>query len=146
MFPGVQAEPQPHISCTKRRNISCPCLVPLPNTSIKRTFQILIAAILLVQCSTEQRNTSRPNVILVLTDDQGWNDVGFNGSLDIRTPHLDAIASEAIVFSQGYVSHPYCSPSRAGLLTGRYQQHFGHENNPGYPEYEDEVPDGLPLG
>lgn len=88
---------------------------------------------------------ARPNVIIVLTDDQGWEDVGFNGGKDIHTPHLDALAASGVVFPQGYVSHPYCSPSRAGLLTGRYQQHFGHECNPGYEGYETEDPPGLPL-
>lgn len=108
----------------------------------------LISLFVLVQCKTVQEQDSPlspPNIILIITDDQGWNDVGFNGSKDIQTPYLDEIASEGAIFTQGYVSHPYCSPSRAGILTGRYQQHFGHESNPGYPEFEDETPDGLPL-
>ena len=57
----------------------------------------------------------QPNIIVILTDDQGWADVGFNGGTDIPTPNLDRIASEGVVFSNGYVTHPYCSPSRAGL-------------------------------
>jgi arylsulfatase A-like enzyme len=72
---------------------------------------------------------SKPNIIIILTDDQGYADVGFNGSKDILTPHIDKIAEDGIIFSNGYVSHPYCSPSRAGLMTGRYQQRFGHEHN-----------------
>lgn len=71
----------------------------------------------------------KPNIIVVLTDDQGWADVGFNGGTDILTPNLDRLAGEGVVFSNGYVSHPYCSPSRAGLLTGRYQARFGHDCN-----------------
>jgi arylsulfatase A-like enzyme len=71
----------------------------------------------------------KPNIIIILTDDQGYADVGFNGSKDILTPNIDKIAKHGIVFSNGYVSHPYCSPSRAGLMTGRYQQRFGHEHN-----------------
>ncbi|GAL80558.1 arylsulfatase [Algibacter lectus] len=55
---------------------------------------------------------------MILTDDQGWADVGFNGSTDIPTQNLDRLASQGVVFTNGYVSHPYCSPSRAGLLTG----------------------------
>ncbi|MFK8164084.1 MAG: sulfatase-like hydrolase/transferase [Lewinella sp.] len=85
-----------------------------------------------------------PNVILILTDDQGWADVGFNGSTDIPTPNLDRLAGEGTIFSNGYVSHPYCSPSRAGLLTGRYQARFGHDCNMPYHGNNDETV-GTPL-
>ena len=89
---------------------------------------------------------ARPNVVLIVADDLGYSDVGFNGCLEIPTPNLDALAESGIVFSSGYASHPYCSPSRAGLLTGRYQQRFGHECNP-EPDTTwngDDTP-GLPL-
>lgn len=79
----------------------------------------------------------KPNVLIILSDDQGWGDVGFNGGTDIPTPNLDALAKDGVIFSQGYSSHPYCSPSRAGLLAGRYQQRFGHENNPERTKEED---------
>ncbi len=85
---------------------------------------------------------AKPNVILIYSDDQGWGDAGFNGATDVLTPNLDSLAQDGIVFDQGYVSHPYCSPSRAGLITGRYQQRFGHENNPAY-KVDENV--GLPL-
>ncbi|TXF90220.1 sulfatase-like hydrolase/transferase [Neolewinella aurantiaca] len=85
-----------------------------------------------------------PNIILVLTDDQGWADVGFNGSTDIPTPHLDRLAGQGTILSNGYVSHPYCSPSRAGLLTGRYQARFGHDCNMPYHGNNDETV-GTPL-
>jgi len=87
---------------------------------------------------------SHPNIIIIVSDDQGWADVGFNGGKDIPTPHLDALAQDVIVFDAGYASHPYCSPSRAGLLSGRYQQRFGHENNTPYDQTDDNA--GLPLG
>jgi len=74
---------------------------------------------------------SRPNVILIVGDDMGYADVGFHGCKDIPTPNLDALAKSGTRFTNGYVSGPYCSPTRAGLLTGRYQQRFGHEFNPG---------------
>ncbi|WBU89831.1 sulfatase-like hydrolase/transferase [Cellulophaga omnivescoria] len=86
----------------------------------------------------------QPNIIVVLTDDQGWADVGFNGATDIPTPNLDRIASEGVIFSNGYVSHPYCSPSRAGLLTGRYQARFGHDCNMPY-NGENDATIGTPL-
>ncbi|MEM6841325.1 MAG: sulfatase-like hydrolase/transferase [Bacteroidota bacterium] len=87
--------------------------------------------------------SSKPNIILIVTDDQGWADVGFNGATDIPTPNLDRLARQGIIFSQGYVSHPYCSPSRAGLLTGRYQARFGHDCNPPYQKNDSTV--GTPL-
>jgi arylsulfatase A-like enzyme len=73
----------------------------------------------------------RPNVVILLADDLGYADVGFHGCKDIPTPHLDALAKSGVRCSNGYVSGPYCSPTRAGLMTGRYQTRFGHEFNPG---------------
>ncbi len=73
----------------------------------------------------------RPNVVIIVADDLGYADVGFHGCRDIPTPQIDRLAARGVVCRQGYVSGPYCSPTRAGLLTGRYQQRFGHEFNPG---------------
>lgn len=74
---------------------------------------------------------TRPNILFIVGDDMGYADVGFHGCRDIPTPHLDALAASGVRFTNGYVSGPYCSPTRAGLLTGRYQTRFGHEFNPG---------------
>ncbi|MBM3869151.1 MAG: aryl-sulfate sulfohydrolase, partial [Verrucomicrobia bacterium] len=72
----------------------------------------------------------KPNIILIYSDDHGWADLGIQGSdQDIRTPHLDALARDGVRFTRGYVSAPQCVPSRAGVLTGRYQQRFGVEDN-----------------
>lgn len=85
----------------------------------------------------------RPNILLIIADDLGYADVGFQGCKDIPTPHLDKLASQSIRCTSGYVSHPFCSPTRAGILTGRYQHRFGHENNPAWlPE---STVAGLPL-
>jgi arylsulfatase A-like enzyme len=73
----------------------------------------------------------KPNVIIFLSDDVGYGEYGFQGSTDIPTPHIDSIAKNGVRFTQGYVSGPYCSPTRAGLMTGRYQTRFGHEFNGG---------------
>jgi arylsulfatase A-like enzyme len=72
----------------------------------------------------------RPNVLVILADDLGYADIGVQGCTDIPTPHIDALARDSVRCSSGYVSGPYCSPTRAALLTGRYQQRFGHEFNP----------------
>ncbi|MFI3285869.1 MAG: sulfatase-like hydrolase/transferase [Rikenellaceae bacterium] len=74
----------------------------------------------------------RPNVVIFLADDMGYKDAGFTGATDIKTPNLDALAESGVVFSQGYATHAFSGPSRAGLLSGRYQQRFGFEENPAY--------------
>jgi len=89
---------------------------------------------------------NKPNFILIVADDLGFADLGFNGSTQINTPNIDQLAYTGVRFSEGYVSSPVCSPSRAGLLTGINQVEFGHDNNiggnqPGFdPQYL-----GLPL-
>lgn len=72
---------------------------------------------------------TRPNILVVLADDLGYGDLGFTGSTEIETPQIDALAQNGVVFKNGYVTPPYCGPSRAGLITGRYQARFGMENN-----------------
>jgi arylsulfatase A-like enzyme len=72
----------------------------------------------------------KPNVLVIYSDDHGWADLGANGAdKDIRTPEMDALARDGVRFTQGYVSAPQCVPSRAGLITGRYQQRFGVDDN-----------------
>lgn len=88
-------------------------------------------------------SATQPNVVVVLADDLGYADVGFNGCEDIPTPNLDALARDGAVFTDAYVTFPVCSPSRAGLITGRHQQRFGYERNPIYNPQDDKV--GLPL-
>lgn len=80
---------------------------------------------------------SRPNIVLIVADDLGYGDLGVHGGKDIPTPHIDALARSGVRCTSGYVSGPYCSPTRAGLMTGRYQQRFGHEFNPGNNRGED---------
>ena len=73
----------------------------------------------------------RPNVLFIVADDLGYGELSCQGNPQIPTPQIDSIANSGIRFSSGYVSGPYCSPTRAGLMTGRYQQRYGHEFNPG---------------
>jgi arylsulfatase A-like enzyme len=110
----------------------------------------LAAALLALALSANQPQpaaaadqSNRPNILVILADDLGYADLGFQGCKDIATPNLDALAKRSVRCTSGYVTHPYCSPTRAGLLTGRYQQRFGHEDNPVWrPE---DPKQGLPL-
>lgn len=104
-----------------------------------RSCSVLVAFLTIALLSAAER----PNIIIILSDDQGYGDVGFNGGTDIPTPHLDQLAHDGTIFRAGYATHPYCSPSRASLLAGRYQHRFGHENNT--PPSRDDPEAGLPL-
>ena len=102
---------------------------------------VLVASLLIFSQPVAEAQGRPPNIVVIVADDMGYADVGFQGSRDIPTPNIDALARGGIRFSDAYVSGPYCSPTRAGLMTGRYPQRFGHEFNPvGNPE------PGLPLG
>ena len=81
-----------------------------------------------------QVSAQKTNIVFLFADDAGYHDFGFQGSQTFRTPHLDKLAAEGMVFSQAYTTAAVCGPSRAGLLTGIYQQRFGYEENnvPGY--------------
>ena len=66
-----------------------------------------------------------PNIIMIMSDDQGWGDVGFNGNSDLKTPHLDAMAANGTKFNRFYAASPLCSPTRGSCLTGRNPFRFG---------------------
>ncbi|MEC9095308.1 MAG: sulfatase-like hydrolase/transferase, partial [Planctomycetota bacterium] len=90
--------------------------------------------------------TQQPNIILLLADDLGYSELGVQESHtgDIPTPHIDSIAHAGVRFTDGYVTAAYCSASRAGMMTGRYQTRFGYEFNP--TGHRNENPDfGLPA-
>ncbi len=104
----------------------------------------------MISCSTNEEQP--PNVIVIISDDQGYADVGFHGSEEIFTPNIDRIANNGVIFSEGYVSYAVCSPSRAGLITGKYQNRFGYTRNillapkdstMGLPLTEQTLPDVL---
>ena len=98
-----------------------------------KVFKIRFFSLLLtVFCSSfiMAQNSKKPNIIVILTDDMGFADVGIQGSeKDLLTPNLDALAKSGVRMTNGYVTAPQCVPSRAGLLTGRYQTRFGLEMN-----------------
>jgi arylsulfatase A-like enzyme len=98
---------------------------------------------LAASAEAQTKQARRPNILVIVADDMGFADVGYHGCKDIPTPNIDRIAKAGTRFTSGYVSGPYCSPTRAGLLTGKYQTRFGHEFNPG--EGKKEVEFGLPV-
>lgn len=87
--------------------------------------------------------SDRTNVVFILADDLGYGDVGFNGCADIPTPNLDQLAAEGVRFANGYSSHPFCSPMRAGLMACRYQHRFGYVNNVAFDPHNTRM--GLPT-
>jgi arylsulfatase A-like enzyme len=90
----------------------------------------LLASLLLPGCgSASPPPTSPPNVLIILIDDAGYADFGFMGSEDLPTPQIDALARSGVIFTDAHTSASVCAPSRAGLITGRYQQRFGFECN-----------------
>lgn len=95
--------------------------------------------------SAVAQTARKPNLIVILADDLGYGDLGCYGSADVLTPNIDALARSGIRFTNGYVTNAVCSPSRAALLTGRYQHRFGHEYNIGPAPREFSEKLGLPL-
>src|SRR5512136_682874 len=108
---------------------------------MKNLLVLLGVSLFLLHACVQSAETTagKPNILVIVGDDMGYADVGFHGCKDIPTPNLDALAASGVRFTSGYVSGPYCSPTRAGLLSGRYQQRFGHEFNPS------NATNGLPL-
>ena len=122
---------------------------PQRRTPWRRMTALATLAATFFLCNTsttraaDEKPARKPNVVVIVADDLGYADVGFQGGKDIPTPHLDALAKSGTRCTNGYVSCPVCSPTRAGLNTGRYQQRFGHEFNPGGGGVREDF--GLPL-
>lgn len=111
-----------------------------------KSHHVLYLWLLASSCGKPAKNqdeTLAPNIIVILADDLGYLDVGFNGGQNILTPSIDRIASKGVVFTNGYVSYSVCGPSRAGLITGRYQDRFGFSRNPLFAPKD--INQGLPL-
>ena len=107
---------------------------------ILKSFFLYSILFLLCSCAKNKSNANalvsktrhennKPNIIVIVADDAGYVDFGFMGSKDLETPHIDNLASDGVVFTDAHVSATVCAPSRAGLLTGKYQQRFGFEAN-----------------
>jgi len=102
---------------------------------IQKVFLALVCAV-----SAYGAEETRPNIVLIFADDLGYCDSELYGCDLVPTPNIKRIADEGVLFTAGYVTSPVCSPSRAALLTGRYQQRFGHEFLPSNDTY------GFPVG
>ncbi len=90
---------------------------------MKLFLPLFLLSFILFSC-TEKQNNTPPNIILILTDDQGWGDLSYNGNTNINTPNIDKLAKTGVTFNRFYVC-PVCSPTRAELLTGRYHVRGG---------------------
>jgi arylsulfatase A-like enzyme len=119
----------------------------------KRTLLMstLLAALAVGAVEAKAPGKQRPNVVIIVADDMGYSDPSIYGNQNMSTPAIDSIGREGVKFTNGYVTAPLCSPSRAGLITGRYQQRFGFEQQvyngalPWLQEVRDETGALTPL-
>ncbi|MDU0354896.1 sulfatase [Paraglaciecola aquimarina] len=121
-------------------------MIEINRSSILRHF---FGCLMLTVCTASAVAAEQPSILFILSDDAGYGDFGFQGSKEFRTPNLDKLAKESVKFEQAYTTAAVCGPSRAGLLTGKYQQRFGFEENnvPGYMSFSGRTGNemGLPL-
>ncbi len=119
------------------------------HNTIKAGHQMMQAIftffVLIVTLSNNLHAQDKPNVLVILTDDQGYKDLGSYGATDIQTPNLDLIAEKGVKFTQFYAGAPVCSPSRASLLTGKYNFNAGLFGNVAPPHRDPEGRSGLPT-
>ncbi len=100
--------------------------------AVSKAMIILLVTSILISFSFKKIPAKTPpNIIIILIDDAGYADFGFMGSKDLLTPNIDALTAQSVCFTDAHVTATVCSPSRAGLLTGKYQQRFGYECNEG---------------
>src|SRR5207249_9138599 len=99
--------------------------------AINLRFRWCVSLILPLGFLVAKAADRKPNILIIVADDLGYGELGCQGNPQIPTPNIDSLAQAGVRFTSGYVSGPYCSPTRAALMTGRYQQRFGHEFNPG---------------
>ena len=104
---------------------------------------VLIAFVFPSSTHTQSADPAGPNVVLIMTDDMGWADIGSYGAPDIRTPNIDTLARDGVKLTDFYSNGVLCTPTRAGLMSGRYQQRYGLEialPNEGAPEADRGLP------
>jgi arylsulfatase A-like enzyme len=109
---------------------------------VRFLLTLLLLALVPLAAPAGGAKRGKPNILVIVADDLGYGDIGVHGGKSVPTPNIDKLARRGVRCTNGYVSAPYCSPSRAGLLTGKYQTRFGHEFN---PHEGDPGKLGLPL-
>ena len=109
---------------------------------IRQPVTIILACLTGLMSAACSQNSSHPNIVLIFADDLGYCDSELYGCNAVPTPNIKRLATEGALFTSGYVTSPVCSPSRASILTGRYQQRFGHEF---LPEGDPSGDTGLPV-
>ncbi|MHC4631469.1 MAG: sulfatase-like hydrolase/transferase, partial [Planctomycetota bacterium] len=102
---------------------------------MKTTTKVILIALLLPAATVSA--ASPPNIVLIISDDQGWTDYGFMGHPDIRTPHIDKLSEEGVLFTRGYVPTALCRPSLMTLVTGHYAHRHRVTGNDPSPKYAD---------
>lgn len=105
---------------------------PLPSKNMSITFDQdkIDGKRAYLNAIVKNDSVQRPNIVIIIADDLGKTDISLYGDPPIRTPNIDSIGLKGMTFTEGYISSPICAPSRAALLTGRYQQRFGFEYQP----------------
>lgn len=113
--------------------------------ALKKMAVLLIAMVVLN--GGDAFADDRPNIVLIMCDDLGYADVGFSGATDIKTPSLDRLAKAGTICTSGYVVHPFCGPSRMGMMAGRYPHAFGAPYNlpPSALNIEEYKSKGVPV-
>ena len=112
---------------------------------MRRLFAFSAAVCIAVVTSLgAQPTASRPNIVLIITDDVGYGDIGSYGAPDIKTPNIDSLAKAGTRFTQFYANASSCTPTRAGLISGRYQQRYSLERPLGHASSAD-AKLGLPA-
>src|SRR5688572_23276595 len=89
---------------------------------MRRVLAALILGAVASAVPVAAQTAPRPNVVLIVTDDLGYGDIGSYGAPDVRTPHIDRLAREGVRLTDFYANGPTCTPTRAALISGRYQQ------------------------
>jgi len=110
----------------------------------KQIIAVLVGAAALAAFGLQaQRSTRKPNIVLILSDDVHYSGLSITGNRKVQTPNIDSIFEQGVFFTDGYVTHAVCAPSRAGLMTGRYQARFGYETLSGVNKHAIEVDHGV---
>jgi len=110
-------------------------MFPIPHRILSPAAAFAVFTTAIFPVATLAADVKKPNILVIVADDLGYGETSMQEfTREIPTPNIDALAKSGVRFTSGYVSGPYCSPTRAALMTGRYQQRFGHEFNPGPAE------------